>query len=159
MYGSRFYLLLACFLFSVGAFAQNARHTENLFIITLDGFRWEELYQGATDSLMNDPTFVKDTAALQALFAAPTAEEKRGKLMPWFWSTLATSGQLYGNRNYDNKVNCTNFFWFSYPGYNEILTGYSDPTINSNAKRWNPNVTVLEWLNQMPEYNGRVAAR
>lgn len=146
--------LLSCF----GAFTQKGQATENLFIITLDGLRWEEVYRGATDSLMNDPTYVKDTAALRALFAAPTAEKRRGKLMPWFWSTLASSGQLYGNRHYDNKVNCTNFFWFSYPGYNEILTGYSDPDISSNAKRWNPNVTVLEWLNNRSEFNGRVAA-
>jgi hypothetical protein len=158
MFRLRFYLFLACFLFSLGAFAQKARQTENMFIITLDGFRWEELYQGAMDSLMNDPIYVKDTAALRALFAAPTAEEKRQKLMPWFWSTLAKSGQLYGNRNYDNKVNCTNIFWFSYPGYNEILAGYSDPKITSNAKIWNPNLTVLEWLNNQPTYNGRVAA-
>ena len=153
-----FMLFAFCFLFIAGAFAQKGQVTENVFLITLDGFRWEELFQVATDSLMNDPVYVKDTAALQALFAAPTAAEKRVKLMPWFWSTVANSGQLYGNRNYDNKVNCTNFFWFSYPGYNEILSGYSDATIKSNAKIWNPNVTVLEWLNNKPAYNGRVAA-
>ncbi len=132
--------------------------TENVFIITLDGFRWEELYHGATDSLMNDPTYVGDTAHLQSLFSGNNPTEKREKLMPWFWSTLSTSGQLYGNRTYDNKVNCSNFFWFSYPGYNEILSGYSDPKITSNNKIWNPNETVLEWLNQKPTFNGRVAA-
>lgn len=132
--------------------------TENLFIITLDGFRWEEMFNGATDSLMNDPTMVGDRAALQALFAGSNPEEKRNKLMPWFWSTLTTSGQLYGNQAYGNKVNCSNIFWFSYPGYNEILTGFSDPNIRSNAKEWNLNETVLEWLNQKSEYNGRVAA-
>ncbi|MEL6276969.1 MAG: alkaline phosphatase family protein, partial [Bacteroidota bacterium] len=49
-------------------------------------------------------------------------------------------------------------FWFSYPGYNEILTGYSDPRIRSNAKEWNPNQTVLEWLHEKPAFAGRVAA-
>ncbi|GAB5554800.1 MAG: hypothetical protein Sapg2KO_43910 [Saprospiraceae bacterium] len=150
-------LLSLCFL--LGQLnAQADLKTENLFVITLDGFRWEELFNGATDSLMNDPKMVGNTSALQKLFAGNTAEEKRHKLMPWFWSTLATSGQLYGNRVYDNNVNCSNIFWFSYPGYNEILTGYSDPNIRSNAKEWNQNETVLEWLNQKPEYNGRVAA-
>lgn len=153
-----FNLIVLLFSASTSVFSQKGQQTENIFIITLDGFRWEELYQGATDSLMNDPAFVSDTADLQARFAAPTPEARRQKLMPWFWRTLATSGQLYGNRNYDNKVNCTNFFWFSYPGYNEILTGYSDPAINSNAKKWNPNITVLEWLNNQPAFNGRVAA-
>ncbi|MCB0572159.1 MAG: phosphoglyceromutase, partial [Phaeodactylibacter sp.] len=134
------------------------QQTENVFIITLDGMRWQELYGGAVDSLMTDPEYVKDTAQLLALFDAPTPEERRKKLMPWFWSTLAQTGQLYGNRWLGNKVDVTNFFWFSYPGYNEILTGYSDPRINSNSKIWNPNVTVLEWINRKPEYNGRVAA-
>ena len=35
--------------------------------------------------------------------------------------------------------------WFSYPGYNEILTGLADDQhINSNSKIPNPNETVLE---------------
>ncbi|MCI5083242.1 MAG: phosphoglyceromutase [Saprospiraceae bacterium] len=141
------------------AFSQSKNlKTENVFIITLDGLRWEELYGGAVDSLMNDQTYVKDTTELQQLFAAATKKERREKLMPWFWNTIGKMGQLYGNRWEGNKANVTNFFWFSYPGYNEILTGFSDTRINSNSKVYNPNVTVLEWLHNMPEYNGRVAA-
>ncbi len=132
--------------------------TENVFLITLDGLRWQELYQGGIDSLMNDNEYVKDTAELQQLFGAETISEKRVKLMPFFWKTIGRQGQLYGNRRHGNKVDLTNFFWFSYPGYNEILTGFSDPAINSNNKVWNPNITVLEWFNNKPEFNGRVAA-
>jgi hypothetical protein len=47
---------------------------------------------------------------------------------------------------------------FSYPGYNEILTGFADERIDSNAKKNNPNVTVLEWLQGRPGFAGRVAA-
>ena len=47
---------------------------------------------------------------------------------------------------------------FSYPGYNEILSGFADPRIDSNDKRPNPNVTVLEWLNTQPDFRGKVAA-
>jgi arylsulfatase A-like enzyme len=47
---------------------------------------------------------------------------------------------------------------FSYPGYNEILTGFADPSIDSNAKRPNQNFTVLEWLHRRPGFGGRVAA-
>ena len=139
-------------------FAQKSGQTENLFIITLDGLRWEELFGGAVDSMMNEPEFVKDTAALQQLFAASTPVERRKKLMPFFWETIAVEGQLYGNRWEGNKVNCSNIFWFSYPGYNEILTGYSDPRIKSNDKIPNPNKTVLEWINQQPGFEDRVAA-
>lgn len=46
--------------------------------------------------------------------------------------------------------------WFSYPGYNELLSGVADPRIDSNGKIPNPNVTVLEWLNGRPGFAGRV---
>ena len=154
-----YFILLLSATIAGQAFGQPAeQQTENIFIITLDGLRWEELFDGAVDSLMRDPEYVKDTSELLSLFDAPTPKERRAKLMPWFWNTLATSGQLYGNRRLGSKVNVTNFFWFSYPGYNEILVGYSDPGINSNDKVWNPNITVLEWISRRPEFNGRVAA-
>jgi hypothetical protein len=45
---------------------------------------------------------------------------------------------------------------FSYPGYNEMLTGIPDPRINSNEFGPNPNVTVFEWLNESSDLLGRV---
>ena len=39
---------------------------------------------------------------------------------------------------------------FSYPGYNELLTGSPDPRIDSNDKRLNPNVTVFDYLAEVP---------
>jgi hypothetical protein len=48
--------------------------------------------------------------------------------------------------------------WFSYPGYNEILTGKPDPAIRSNTHGPNKNVTFLEWLNRRPGFGGRVEA-
>jgi hypothetical protein len=49
--------------------------------------------------------------------------------------------------------------WFSYPGYNEILTGSADDKrITSNDKMDNLNVTFLEHLNKLPEYKGKVMA-
>ena len=38
------------------------------------------------------------------------------------------------------------------------MCGFSDPRINSNNKNYNPNVTVLEWLNLKRGFSGRVAA-
>ncbi|MEZ4828629.1 MAG: alkaline phosphatase family protein [Bacteroidia bacterium] len=79
--------------------------------------------------------------------------------MPFFWSVISSKGQLYGNRKYDNKVNVSNHMWFSYPGYNEILSGFSDDErIKSNDKIDNPNQTVLEFINNQPHFKGRVAA-
>ncbi|MGZ5219067.1 MAG: hypothetical protein ACXWC7_03280, partial [Chitinophagaceae bacterium] len=98
----------------------------NLFIITIDGFRWQEIFTGADASLINNVTCTPDTATMKLLYWANSEEERRQKLMPFFWNVLARNGQLYGNRNFDNKVNTANIYTFSYPGYNEIFTGTTD---------------------------------
>lgn len=155
------YALLGCmavlFISGISHAQTQTRKTENVMIITFDGLRWEELFGGAVDSLMNDKLFVEDTTALKKRFGGKTPEERRNTLMPWMWQTVAKQGQLYGNRLLGNKVDVSNPHWFSYPGYNEILTGYGDPTINSNDKIENKHVTILEWLNQKPAFQGKVA--
>jgi hypothetical protein len=132
--------------------------TENVILITLDGFRWQELFTGADSLLITNKTFVKDPLALKNVFWAETSQERRELLMPFFWKTVSKQGVIIGNRKYGNFVNCSNSMWFSYPGYNEILTGYSDDArIKSNNKIHNPNVTVLEFLNQQSQLKGKVA--
>ena len=128
-----------------------------LFIITLDGFRWEELFKGADSLLIQDPEVNSDTSISKALYWAETIEERRKKLMPFFWSVIGKKGQLYGNRKYDNKVNTANIYRFSYPGYNEIFTGHTNISVSSNRRKNNENVNVLEWLNNKEEYKGKVA--
>jgi hypothetical protein len=151
-------LLFFFFALTVPAFGQK-QNTENIFIITLDGYRWQELFTGADPNLIENKDFVKNPEVLKQRFWADTPEERREILMPFFWNTIAEKGQLYGNRLHDNKVDCSNTMWFSYPGYNEILCGYADDErVNSNAKNNNPNVTVLEYLNNLPSFKGKVAA-
>jgi hypothetical protein len=77
-------------------------------------------------------------------------------LLPFFWNIIGTEGQLYGNRNVGNRVNCANPYWFSYPGYSEMMTGFVDKGIRSNDKKENPNSTVLEYIHKQPEYTGKV---
>ncbi|MBC6994344.1 alkaline phosphatase family protein [Neolewinella lacunae] len=134
------------------------RQTENVILITMDGLRWQELFGGAVDSMIANPELTSDAGRMKEVYLADNQAVRRAKLMPWFWETLATEGQVFGNRWVGSKVNCSNRYWFSYPGYNEILTGYADGRINSNDKKWNPNKTVLEWLHEKPEFRGRVAA-
>ena len=68
-------------------------------------------------------------------------------------------GQIHGNRNLGSKVDLTNTLWFSYPGYNEILSGKADDErIDSNDKIPNPNKTVLEIANNDARYKDKVAA-
>jgi Type I phosphodiesterase / nucleotide pyrophosphatase len=148
--------LLPFLLLSQIIFAQNK--TENVFIIMTDGFRWQEMFGGADSSLIFSKEFTPDSARTAGKFWAKTATERREKLLPFFWNTIAKQGQLYGNRWAGNKVNVLNPYWFSYPGYNEVLSGYPDDKINSNDKKQNENITVLEFLNNQPKLKGKVAA-
>jgi hypothetical protein len=144
------------FLSACSSFAQK-KNTENLIIVTLDGFRWQEVFGGADSLLINDSTYVRDTGSLKRQFWAASGEERRKKLLPFFWNTIESQGQLYGNRWKENKVNNANKYWFSYPGYNEIFTGFPDDSVNSNDKIWNKNENVLEFINHQPKYKNRVA--
>jgi hypothetical protein len=141
--------------FSVCIQAQQAK---NVFIITIDGLRWQEVFLGADSILLKDERFVTDTSLLSELYNDRTPELRRQKLMPFFWNVIARKGQLLGNRIAGSKVNVSNFYKISYPGYNEILTGYADPRPVLNTPTQNRNVTLLEYLNREKEYAGKVVA-
>lgn len=132
--------------------------TENIIFISVDGYRWEELFRGIDTSLSNKRQYRKtDSAALMKKYWAGTPEERRKKLMPFFWSVIVEKGQLYGNRDLGNEVNLRNNFWFSYPGRAETITGYFDPKINSNSYPDNPNTNVFEFIEKQKGYGGKVA--
>jgi hypothetical protein len=141
------------------AYAQPGRETRNLFIITLDGLRWQELFTGADSTLVANKDYVRDPLGLKNRFWHPDLGERRKLLMPFLWEVIGTQGQLYGNRLYSNNVNCSNRWWFSYPGYSEILCGFADDQrIRTNNRIDNPNQTVLEFLNAQQTLSGKVAA-
>lgn len=84
-------------------------------------------------------------------------QQRREKLMPFFWSELVTRGSVFGNRILGSTVDNANPYWFSYPGYNEIFTGYPDTAVNSNEQVPNPNVNVFEYLEKTPAFKGKSA--
>lgn len=131
---------------------------QNLFIITIDGFRWQEVFAGADSALISDEEFCPDTATMKMMYWASDPEERRRKLMPFFWNVLAAKGQIYGNRNFGNKVNVSNIYAISYAGYNEIFTGAPDLNIFSNIKKNNFNSNVLDYLNSQDNFKGSVVA-
>lgn len=137
--------------------AANAQKS-NVVIVTLDGMRWQEVFKGIDETLMNDSVYNHDRKGLHDKFWAATETERRKKLFPFLWSTVAQQGQLYGNRAFNNNVDNANPYWFSYPGYNEIFTGYPDTAVNSNDKIYNKNENVLEFINKQKNYTGKVAA-
>jgi hypothetical protein len=134
------------------------RQTRNVVLITTDGLRWQEVFGGADEKLLTKEAGVSDPAALKQEFWRDTPGARREVLLPFLWTVIATQGQVYGDVERDREVRVTNGHNFSYPGYNELLSGKADPRIDSNDKKPNPNVTVLEWLNARDAYRGKVAA-
>ena len=135
------------------------RKTENIIVITTDGLRWQEVFKGMDSAIANNPEYNEgDSLLLYEKYWNNDESVRRKKLLPFLWSTVQNQGQLYGNRAHGNKVDNSNPYWFSYPGYNEIMTGYPDTNINSNDYKPNPHVTVLEFLNNQPGIKGKVVA-
>src|SRR5476651_310099 len=124
--------------------------TKNVVIVTLDGLRWQEVYRGADSALINSK-YTSDKAAVQKQFWAASAGDRRKLLFPFLWSTMVQNGQLYGNRDVGSRAQVANGYYLSYPGYNELFTGFADPGINSNAPRQNPNTNVLEYISKQKE--------
>jgi hypothetical protein len=128
-------------------------------LITTDGLRWQEVFTGAEKALINKQHGgVADVKGIEEKFWRENPDERRAALMPFFWSKIANDGQIYGNVTKGSSAQITNTMKFSYPGYNEILTGFADPAIDSNAKKPNLNFTVLEWLHRSRGFSGKVAA-
>ena len=150
------YLLIFILFLSTKLFAQQPS-CENIFIITTDGYRWQELFSGAEADILFDTKYVNDTAAMRCMYWANTSEERRKKLMPFTWNYISANGQLWGNRNYGNLVSVANPYHLSYAGYNEIFTGYADRAIINNKPKKDHNSNLLSFLNGLPGYENKVA--
>jgi hypothetical protein len=152
-------LVLVCSLLSLLASAQTPPVSQqNIFIITIDGFRWQEIFKGADSLLIRDTALVKDTALIRQQYWNDNVEERRRRLLPFFWNVIADKGQLSGNRLYGSDVNVSNLYKISYAGYNEILTGYADNLFIPNIAIQNRNSNILEYMNEQEGYAGKVAA-
>ena len=137
----------------------DADEIENVLLITMDGLRWQELFYGAEERLIDkEAGKVEDVKLTRQKYWHDDLITRRELLMPNFWNIINEQGQIFGSPDNQSKVTVTNQQYFSYPGYNELLCGFPDAKIDSNDKNYNQNVTVLEWLNQKEEYKGRVAA-
>jgi hypothetical protein len=133
--------------------------TRNVVLIVSDGLRWQEIFTGADPLLLNEKNggIWDKEADLKSAFWRDDVNERRKALFPFIWTTVAAHGQIFGNQLKGSVARVTNQFWFSYPGYNEMLSGHADPRVNSNEFGPNPNVTVFEWLNGLPDLQGQVA--
>ncbi len=140
------------------AAAQLSSKTKNVFIVTIDGIRWQEIFKGADPVILNNSRYTSNVDLAKLMYLDSSFDKSRKKLLPFFWNVIQHQGQLYGNRLYKNKVNVSNSYKFSYPGYNEIFTGYPDIYVSSNDPKNNLNINVLEYLNSFDEFRNRVVA-
>jgi hypothetical protein len=139
--------------------AQAQLKTRNVVLIVSDGLRWQEIFTGADPDLLNENHggIWESPEQLRQKFWNDDAAERRKMLFPFLWNVVAMQGEIFGNRNKGSIARVTNGMAFSYPGYNEMLTGRPDPRIDSNEFGPNPNTTVFEWINHFAEFHGRVA--
>ncbi len=152
------FLVLSALAHAADAPFQTHR-TQNIIFVMTDGLRWQEVFTGAEERLFKrQEAEKKDLDPARIAFWRDSPEARREALMPFLWHVVAKEGQLFGNQNKGSVAQVTNGFNFSYPGYSEVFCGFGDPAVNSNNKTYNPNLNVLEWLNNMKQYHGKVAA-
>ncbi|RPJ68981.1 MAG: AP protein [Acidobacteria bacterium] len=143
---------------SQGAPAAAPPRADHVIVVTLDGLRWQEFFDGAELPLFGKDAEKPNESATMKRFWRTTREERRVALMPFIWQVVARQGQVFGDPAKKSMAHLTNGLWFSYPGYAEMLSGVADPRIDSNNRVPNPNVTVLEYLSGRPGFKDRVAA-
>jgi hypothetical protein len=143
-------LLLAAACLACAATA-GAQERPSVVLVTLDGARLQEVFGGidveVVKSQLREGQRLEDHP-LYRRFWAPTPEDRRARLMPFFWRTLMREqGSIAGNPALGSRVHLANELWFSYPGYSEMVTGQAhDDVIKSNSPIRNPYPTALEFL-------------
>ncbi|WP_348812770.1 alkaline phosphatase family protein [Flavobacterium maritimum] len=142
----------------LGTINSNAQKSENVIIITTDGYRNFEVFNGMDIEIAKNKKFNQnDSTYIFNKYWDDDTTKRREKLMPNFWSIFGKQGQIFGNINYGNKVNNANPYWISFPGYSEIATGFVDLKIDSNQYPNNPNLNILQYLNSKDKFKGKVS--
>jgi hypothetical protein len=153
------YVIFAVTLALTGVSTAAEPKTKNIIFVMMDGLRWQEVFQGADESLISrERGGVTNVQQIKERFWREDPAASRAEILPFFWNTIAKQGQIFGNGPQNSIAKVTNDKVFSYPGYSEVLCGYPDEWVSSNAKIPNRNVTVLEWLHQKPEFKNQIAA-
>jgi hypothetical protein len=127
--------------------------THNVVLVTLDGVRVEEIFGGLDVAVLRrtlEPRTSFAESPAYRKYGASTRDERRRRLMPFFWGTLMRQhGSIAGDRHLGSSERLRNRHRVSYPGYSEILTGQAhDDVITSNDFGQNPYPSVLELLKQ-----------
>lgn len=136
----------------------NVSAADNVVLITLDGLRWQEVFSGLDRRLALSEDYSGLSDKLMDEFWDDSADVRAQKLLPFLHDVVFKKGSYVGNRDQASCAKVSNDWYFSYPGYSEILTGIVNPSINSNVKTPNPERSIFELLNAVPEFKGRSAS-
>lgn len=99
----RFCVLTIFLILAASVPAQNK--TKNVVLITLDGVRTQEIFGGLDADVFKSVNKDYEKTDGYKRFWADTANQRREKLMPFFWRTLMRQhGSVAGNR--DLKARC-----------------------------------------------------
>lgn len=131
---------------------------DNVVLVTIDGLRWQELFSGIDKTLALGEKYNNQSDLVMEKFWDEDPARRAEKLMPFLHNTVFKQGRYAGDRNVNSCARVSNEWYFSYPGYSEILTGLVDPKLSSNQKKANPNRTFMEQLNETPAFRDKVAA-
>jgi len=72
--------------------------TENVILVMTDGLRWQEVFNGAEESLLSKENGGKKNVDLRkVIYWRETPEARREALMPFLWTIVAKQGQIFGN--------------------------------------------------------------
>ena len=81
---------------------------QNVVLVTLDGVRWQEVFNGADANLLNNPDFVKRSEELKAEFWHDDTKQRQQLLMPFITQTVAKQGVIIGDRNNGSTMSVSN---------------------------------------------------
>ena len=124
-----------------------------VIFLTVDGLRAKEVFSGVDPMLLTDDRKAsgigseESLAAIRSKFWSESGEERREKLLPYFWGEWIQQGAALGDLDEtDGAVQYRNPQRVSYPGYSELVTGRVVPRIIGNRKMQNPEQTILEYV-------------
>ena len=107
------YFLIGTVLLAVTSFSSPVKTVQlpaapsdssrKIIIITLDGYRWQELFGGADSRIIANTKFTSDSETLNSLYGGASADERRKKLMPFLWNVAARKGRCSATGNLEMK--------------------------------------------------------
>ncbi len=137
-----------CGWLAAGAASAAGSGDRHIVLVTLDGVRVQELFAGMDASIAASEadSGISEIDVTRERYWRETPALRREALMPFFWKTLVPAGMLLGDEAQGCRVTVRNPYWFSYPGYSEILTGAPQPEVDSNDFVRYPHRTVLDYI-------------